>query len=463
MADYISHRSTSTFHLSDTLSVFSGTCRFHHSIAGRCSRDTGTSTSVDLFYEVCNRSYLLLHTKESTYRSGGSRGSFYTSGFSPSTIKAFLTTKSDEDNENLPTIHLQLSVSPYQYAAEATSFSMAPHSVLHKLKLPPAVSSLATLCSVCILSTLATDSSTTRVLGKAPAFISLHLLRFAVQHGELLTSRSLLLLLSSILSKDCPIVVDYLPLGGLAAGVVDDRVADALCTSPMISQHLLQLDLSYSEKLTEEGLRKLLVHCQNLTHLSVKRCTQAVSDYSLSFVKASKLQWVDMQGCFSVTPIGLQALIDGAPGLKYLWLGECPLICDANLVYISQHAKQLELLSLVNATNPHSAITPAGLKFLSACTQLHTLCISEMIVSTLFVAAIEEILTKSTSLKKLYLDWCSGDATQQLFTVLQKSVTRLTHLSVIGCRWQWAWIEAFKKENATLQVWYDMNGLHKTT
>jgi hypothetical protein len=91
-----------------------------------------------------------------------------------------------------------------------------------------------------------------------------------------------------------------------------------------------------------------LAGCRQLKHLVLLFC-QNLSDDLLQKMSLNLrlLEHVELDGCRSITDVGITSLISGSPGLKKMSLSMCSKLSNASLIDIIRRLKDLEHLRIL--------------------------------------------------------------------------------------------------------------------
>uniref|UniRef100_A0A3Q3IXZ3 F-box domain-containing protein n=1 Tax=Monopterus albus TaxID=43700 RepID=A0A3Q3IXZ3_MONAL len=118
----------------------------------------------------------------------------------------------------------------------------------------------------------------------------------------------------------------------------------------------------------DSALRTFSQNCRNIELLSLNGCTKITDSEGCPFLEQLNISW-----CDQVTKDGIQALVRSCPGLKGLFLKGCTQLEDEALKHIGAHCPELVTLNLQTC----SQITDEGLIIICrGCHRLQSLCIS---------------------------------------------------------------------------------------
>uniref|UniRef100_A0AAY4ASI3 F-box domain-containing protein n=1 Tax=Denticeps clupeoides TaxID=299321 RepID=A0AAY4ASI3_9TELE len=118
----------------------------------------------------------------------------------------------------------------------------------------------------------------------------------------------------------------------------------------------------------DSALRTFAQNCRNIELLSLNGCTKITDSEGCPQLEQLNISW-----CDQVTKDGIQALVRCCPGLKGLFLKGCTQLEDEALKHIGAHCPELITLNLQTC----SQITDEGLiTICRGCHRLQSLCVS---------------------------------------------------------------------------------------
>jgi hypothetical protein len=148
--------------------------------------------------------------------------------------------------------------------------------------------------------------------------------------------------------------------------VVSDACLDGIATkySSAISSPLEKLNLRGGDKLTDAGLRRIALVCQQLTALSLENCFR-LTDGGLKSVAQScpDLEELNVSGCMGISATGFAILGDCNPQLRSLQVSGCRQIKPWTFMKIFEGCRLLRELDVSFCPK----ITDAEIKLLSDC------------------------------------------------------------------------------------------------
>ncbi|GJZ50628.1 leucine-rich repeat, cysteine-containing subtype protein [Tanacetum coccineum] len=181
-----------------------------------------------------------------------------------------------------------------------------------------------------------------------------------------------------------------------------------LCAIANACIHLDYVDLSGRLGFREIGIGSLVRSCKKLTTLIIGNCV-TVTDKSLKMIReATRLEKLDLQGCYMISNLGLEYLANGKLKhcLRTLYLDKCDRITDNGIIYL----KKLVSLRELGFSRCGANITDYGFVALCELPNLEILCLN-------FLTNITDISLIEIGRKCLNLLWINLPGCQTITSV----------------------------------------------
>jgi len=142
----------------------------------------------------------------------------------------------------------------------------------------------------------------------------------------------------------------------------DDIVIPLLSRNPL---YIHKLSLRFLTQLTNETIRYVANHLQNVTTIDLEGCSRQIDDSGIALLgNLPNLLHLKLAGCFRVTTRAIQQILSGCPNLISIDLSSIPAVNDAVLEALGTHPA-IQKVKL----NGCAAITDNGLITLASCRQ----------------------------------------------------------------------------------------------
>ncbi|GJT46134.1 leucine-rich repeat, cysteine-containing subtype protein [Tanacetum coccineum] len=172
--------------------------------------------------------------------------------------------------------------------------------------------------------------------------------------------------------------------------------------------HLVNVNLSGRLGFREIGIGSLVRSCKKLTTLIIGNCV-TVTDKSLKMIReATRLEKLDLQGCYMISNLGLEYLANGKLKhcLETLYLNSCDRITDNGII----HLKKLASLRTLGLSRCGANITDYGVVALCELPNLEILHLD-------FLINITDISLLEIGRKCLNLLWINLSGCQTITSV----------------------------------------------
>lgn len=220
--------------------------------------------------------------------------------------------------------------------------------------------------------------------------------------------------------------------------------------------HLLELDLTNCDQITNDAIQPVFKNCTQLRELRLACCTKLTDESFTETMPAlyEQLRILDLTSCALITDQTLLKIAHSAPKLRNLVLAKCGNITDEGVYHITRLGKHLHYLHLGHCSRitdhsiTHLARHCTRLRYLdlACCTQLTDASVFELshlpklrriglvkcalITDQAIYALIENRVVQHT-LERVHLSYCVN-LTVPAVLELVNSCFRLTHLSLTG-------------------------------
>ncbi|KAK8950398.1 F-box/LRR-repeat protein 3 [Platanthera guangdongensis] len=219
---------------------------------------------------------------------------------------------------------------------------------------------------------------------------------------------------------------------GLCLNVNDEGVIQIGKSCPLLEE----LDLYRSVGITDTGIMAIACGCPLLQMINLAYCTE-ITDIALrSLSKCSKLNTLELRGCFQVSNYGLAGVALGCREIIKLDIKKCYHITDAGMVSLARLCYHLRQINL-----SYSSVTEVGLLALASISCLQSMTILHL--SGLTPSGLAAALLASGGLTKVKLH-------MSFKSLIPKFL--IQHLESRGCMLQWR-DKPFQAEVDANEIW----------
>jgi len=147
------------------------------------------------------------------------------------------------------------------------------------------------------------------------------------------------------LALNCPNLTSVI----LHSTSISDRAL--ICLGKM-SSRLEELSVSYCKDISDHGINAIARNCKNLMHLHAARCSN-LTDLAIDALARfnPKLRTLEVTGCVLLSDSAFHSLAQACHYLERIDLEECHLLTNSSLYHFSIHCSFIKDLSLSHCEN----------------------------------------------------------------------------------------------------------------